>query len=175
VIERVIVIELTGDPPLELALPPLTTIATSIETVLAAITPYLAADGQTVSVHEVHTLESLEPMAGLTLVYLVGHAWLVDGRYTVAAREGGDTRVLTGSKLLDHLAHIIPLGARGVCLVDTCVAAALRDDLPAAIGDRCTFIFASGASENALEYRSELLLHPRAHADRAQRPAHNRR
>lgn len=151
-IARVVVVELTGDPPAALGLPPLTTIATSVDTVLAAIAPYLAAEAQTVRVREVQTLESLEPLDGVTVVYLVGHAWLSDGRYTVAAREGRDTRALTGSDLLDQLARIIPRGARGVCLVDTCVAAALRDDLPASVGERCMFIFASGASENALEY-----------------------
>lgn len=151
-LSRVIAIELAGDPPAALGLAPLTTTATSIETVLAAVAPYMVADAEVCVIRDADALETLLPAAGLTLVYLVGHAWIAEGRYTVAAREGVGTRTIAGADLLEQLARLIPPGARGVCLVDTCVAAALRDDLPATIGERCTFIFASGAAENALEY-----------------------
>lgn len=146
------VIECIGEPPPALALPPLATIETSAEIVISAVTPFQAADAATSILSDIGALETLSAAAGLTLIYIVGHAWLDHDRYHVAMRDGGGTRILTGAELLDHLGRAIPADACGVCFVDTCVAASLRKEISTGLGDRCTFIFASSETENALEY-----------------------
>lgn len=156
-IAHLILIELVGAPPTTLSLPPLTTIASSVRVVRAALTPFLADDATVDHVSDLKALAAVPPREGLTALYLVGHAWLTaEGSYTVAALdESSDksaTRLLDGSALVDLLVRLVPPGSRAACLVDTCVAAALAGALPGALGNRCTFVFASGAEESALEY-----------------------
>jgi formylglycine-generating enzyme required for sulfatase activity len=152
-ITRVVIFRLVGDPPAELHLPPLETIATTATTIRDALAPFLAPDAVVEDLSDLAQLERGTQSAALTVAYLVGHAWVDrDGRYMAAARRSGVTEVLTAPQILTLLADLVEPAGRGLCFVDTCVAAALGAALPGPLAERWTFIFASSAAENALEY-----------------------
>ncbi|HKS21840.1 MAG TPA: SUMF1/EgtB/PvdO family nonheme iron enzyme [Thermoanaerobaculia bacterium] len=154
-IARLVLVELVGDAPPALHLAPLATIASSIATVREALTPYLAPAATVDHVRDLAAFDALAPQDGITAIYAVGHGWrAADGRYTVAVRAtgAGETRLLDGDALLAAIARVVAREQRAVCFVDTCAAAALAATLPGAVGDRCTFVFASAADESALEY-----------------------
>lgn len=155
-IAHLILVELTGEAPATLRLPPLTTITSSVRVVRAALAPFLAADAEVDHVRDLSALATVAPREGLTVLYLVGHAWLdATGEYAAALTENAEqtaTRLVDGAALVDLMSRCVPPGSRGACFVDTCVAAALVAALPGAVGNRCTFVFASGADESALEY-----------------------
>lgn len=152
-ISHLVLVELLGDAPPALGLPPLTTIQTSVDVLEAALTPFLAAGATVDHVTDLAALDAVPAIEGLTVLYLVGHGWREkeDG-YTVSVRTEGGSILLRAPELLDALARLVPPGSRGVCFVDTCSAAALADALPGQLGNRVTVVFGSGADESALEY-----------------------
>jgi formylglycine-generating enzyme required for sulfatase activity len=174
-IDRVVFLALDGDPPAALGFRPLTTFEATYATVANTFAPYLAADARTALITDLATFGEIRPVEGLTVAYLMGHAWLEDGRYRTSARRRAAAELLWGEELVDFL-HV-SLGDGAVLLfVDTCHAAALRRPIEAWPGAGRVAIFASPADDSTLEFpldgatRFALLLNACLTALRARAP-----
>ncbi len=151
-IARALLFTLEGEPPARLGLPPLRTLGRSATLIEKALTPFLAPGASVQSIRDLRDLARLPPAEGLTLLYLVGHAWRdEEGRYTVAALEEGRTRLLPGGEWLARMGELLAAEGHGLVLVDTCHAAALADEMPEGLRGRYAFVFASAAEDSALE------------------------
>ena len=145
-------IPLNGTPPSHLHLEPLSTFEPTRKAVELAFSPFLS---EPCAVQVIEDLSRVESNHGRNprLVYLMGHAWISDDDFCVAARLGGVDQVLNSQQLLNLIAPALRHG--GLLIVDTCHAAALREKLALDSLPGLTVAFASGADEAALEFPAD--------------------
>lgn len=150
-IERFLFIALNGEPPATLGLRPLTTFKASFATVRQALSPYMAADGPAHYITDLTQFEDVKPTEGLTVAYLMGHAWLEHATYHTAMRRHGVTDILRDAGLRTVLRAAIGDGPV-LLLVDTCHAAAFRQTAEEWPSTSRVTVFASPADDTALEF-----------------------
>jgi hypothetical protein len=152
-IGRIILVSLLADPPSSLNLPQLRTLDESCRTIVQSLEPFSAADAEPpLLVNDLAAIASVESRSDLTVVYVVGHAWVEEQGFTLAMRDSaraGNDNGIRGHELIARLAPLLDCGGV-VLLVDTCHAAAMEHDL--VIRPPAVAIFASAADEPALEF-----------------------
>ncbi|HEX4956409.1 MAG TPA: SUMF1/EgtB/PvdO family nonheme iron enzyme [Thermoanaerobaculia bacterium] len=90
-----------------------------------------------------------EPLAGLHLVYVMGHAWVQNGVLQTAVRVEGETQVLSFSQFLRRIESVLRPEST-VLIVDTCHAGASEADLSSLDGRLRLWVAASATDESAI-------------------------
>lgn len=143
-------VALDGQTPPELDLPPLNSLEATLERVASSLGGFLAAGAESRVVRDLDSWTGRTVPAGTALVYLTGHAWLQEGRYTVAAVENGQNVVFAAEQLLSRL-PISPDCAL-ILVVDTCHAAAIQPALQVLAARNLVALFASAEHESATSF-----------------------
>lgn len=152
-ISSLISIQLKGDIPQDLNLPPLRTLSASAELIETTFAPYLEQNATVTRITDFNDLGSTSGKQGICVLYIVGHAWIRRSEYQTSIRMRQESRVVSGAELTQHLLRSIPESSPLLLLVDTCNAEGLLAEIKAArqIASTC-LITASSNDENTLEY-----------------------
>ena len=150
-VARLVFFALDSDPPAALGLRPLATFEATYEAVMATLLPYLAAGAPTVLINDSDAFDGMRPVDGLTVAYLMGHAWLQGGEFRTGARRRGVPELLSDGQITDLLRASLGDG-QVLLFVDTCHAAALRQAIEAWPGAGRVTVFAAAADDSTLEF-----------------------
>lgn len=147
-IKQAIFLYLGGDPPPDLALPSLRTPRSTFTVIEAAFKSYLDDDVSWIYCDDV---EALPPKAaGLTLIYLMGHAWIRGNAFSTAVLQGSASVELSGDQMVATLSPY--LADPTVLVFDTCHAASISPVLESSQFQNVAAIFGSSIKESALEF-----------------------
>ena len=144
---------LEGETPPELALPPLRTARSTFESVKVTFSRFSEANDFAMfcsDLTQLPTSPTLDAPEAIRVVYVMGHAWKENSAYRVAALENGQSKVMSGSELLDRLGAF--LAGPSLLFIDTCNAAALLTDVETRPFPRLCCITASEDEQTATEF-----------------------
>src|SRR5262249_5560630 len=103
-IERLVFVALDGDPPPALGLERLTAYEATGRILQRAFARYAGPAGLSVTlVADLADFVQIRPVDGLSVVYLMGHAWLDNGGFMTAGRKGAQTVLLGGEDVVTAL------------------------------------------------------------------------
>lgn len=153
-ISTLALVELNGDIPPELNLPPLRTLAESCASVSASLAPYLEKDASVIKIKERHGFIAIKATRGVAVIYIVGHAWVDGGEARISIRSGDGSQIISAGELASLLlATTVSANTQLVLLIDTCNASALIEEVKALrAGASTCVIAASFKGESTLEY-----------------------
>lgn len=151
-ISTLILVQLNGEPPPELNLPLLRTLAASCTSILQTLSGYLRENATVVEVTSVEDFASVTPTTSMIVIYVVGHAWMKP-QFRTAIRTRQGSRILSGVELAQHLLAAASRSTEVLLFVDTCNAASLIGEIKTLrMGTTTCVIAASSEGENTLEY-----------------------
>jgi len=148
-IGQAIFLNLAGKPPADIHLPALQTAARTSQVIRGVFQPFIGQGVEWLFCEDFAQIP-LTAASGVSLVYLMGHAWLRNETYCCGIQRAGNSIEITGTELLDYISPF--LTGPAVLIVDTCHAAAFAPLLEKSEYHRVAAIFASASHESALEF-----------------------
>ncbi len=148
-ITQAVFLYLAGETPAYLQLPRLRTSRSTFAVIQRAFTQYLASDVAWTYCEDIAQLPTPDD-PGLTVVYLMGHAWLKDNGFATAVLVNNSSAEVTGNDIISLLSPYL----RGPSLLffDMCNAASIASVLEQPEYQRVAAIFGSASEESALEF-----------------------
>jgi hypothetical protein len=148
-ITQAIFLYLAGKTPAHLRLPQLKTSRSTFAIIRSSFKQYLADGVEWTYCEDVAALPpSLE--AGLSVVYLMGHAWLRDGAFATAVLKENSSVEVDGTEVISFLSPY--LKGPAILFFDTCNAASITSVLEQREHQGVAAVFGSAADESALEF-----------------------
>jgi hypothetical protein len=147
-IAQALFLHLAGEPPPHLSLPVLRTPRSTFSILEKAFSSYLGKQVRWGYCDDVAQLPPNE--AGLTLIYVMGHAWLKGTAFSAAVLDSSVTTEISGEQLIERLLPYLKEPA--ILVFDTCHAASIAPVLESSAFQRVAAIFGSSIDESALEF-----------------------
>jgi hypothetical protein len=148
-VTQAVFLHLAGKAPEYLELPQLRTPRSTFTVVQSALLRYLAHGIEWSYCDDVAHLPSADPK-GLTILYVMGHAWLRDGLFETAVLQDDASLEVSASEITLLLSPY--LKGPAILFLDTCHAASLAPVLEQQEYQAVAAIFGSAANESALEF-----------------------
>jgi hypothetical protein len=148
-ITQAIFLHLAGKTPAHLQLPRLKTSRSTFAAIQDSFRRYLADGVQWTYCDDVADLPS-SCETGLSVVYLMGHAWLRDGTFATAVLKDSSSVEIAGAEVISFLLPY--LKGPAILFFDTCNAASIAPVLERREYQGVAAVFGSAADESALEF-----------------------
>jgi hypothetical protein len=148
-ITQAVFLYLAGKTPPRLRLPELRTSRSTFATIRSAFKHYLAIGVEWTYCEDIADLPP-SAGAGLSVIYLMGHAWLQDGAFSTSVKKSDASVEVAGDEVISFLLPYLKGSA--LLFFDTCNAASIAPLLELPEYQGVAAVFGSAADESALEF-----------------------